>query len=214
MRIAKMEPSERDVQRAMKLIMELGNLLKNIKGGSFPTDLLSTFGELKVFLELRRRFPNSKISFRRKARADISIDMANIEVKTSNLKKEDYGEGFALHIKKCKQHPDASFNHPRRGRIYGDFCYLNYLICVAVNENNLDSPHYYIFSRDELKSIITKIENKSKRFWYAPYRILVPIKPDPKQKGIIYNEFDLELARDGNRFRDKWDKIKIRNSTS
>lgn len=44
----------------------------------------------------------------------------------------------------------------------------------------------------------------------APYRILIPIKPDPKQKGIVYNDFDLGLAKDSNRFKDRWDKIKIK----
>lgn len=162
--------TEMDIQRAIRSIMELGNSLKNIKGGPFPTDLLSTFGELKVFLELKKLFPNSKIRFKRKARADIAIDSVNIEIKTSNFKKEDYGEGygFALHVKKCKQHPEASFDHPKRGKIRGDFCYFDYLICVAVNENDLKNPSFYIFSRDELNSIVPQIKNKSKRFWYGP----------------------------------------------
>lgn len=198
---------EINVQRAINSLVELGRSLKRIKGGPFPTDLLSTLGELTVFLELRKRFSNSK------ARADISINSVNIEVKTSNLKKEEYGKGygFALHIKKCKQHPKASFKHPnpKRGKIQGDFCYLDYLICVALNENDLKNPSFYIFSRDELYSIAPQIENKSKRFWWAPYRILIPIEPDPKQKGIIYNDFDLKLAQDTNRFKNKWDKIEL-----
>lgn len=116
--------TEMDIQRAIRSIIELGNSLKNIKGGPSPTHLLSTFGEFPVYLELKNLFSNSKICFKRKARADIAIDSVNIEIKTSNLKRDQYGEGygFALHVKKCKQHPEAFFNHPRRGRIQGDFC--------------------------------------------------------------------------------------------
>ena len=80
---------EMDVKHAIGLIMKLGNLIRKIERGPFPTDLLSTLGELKVFLELRTLFPKSEISFKRKARADISIDSVNIEIKTSNLKKEE-----------------------------------------------------------------------------------------------------------------------------
>jgi len=202
--------SEEDVRRAINSTIELGNCLKKIKGGPFPTDLLSTFGELKVFLELKKQFPKCEVRFKRKARADISIDSVNIEVKTSNLKKEEYGEGygFALHVKKCKEHPEAFVEHPRRGQIKGDFCYFNYLICVAVNDQYLENPIFYIFSRDELISVKDKIRNKSKRFWFSPYRILVPIKPNPEQKGIIYNDFDLKLASDDNEYKNRWDKIK------
>jgi len=201
---------ETDVQHAICLITELGNSLKKIRGGPFPTDLLSTLGELKVFLELKKRFPNAQVSFKRKARADISVGRVNIEVKTSNLKTDDYGRssyGFALHIKKCKSHPEAFFQHPIRSSIPGDFCYLHYLICVAVDEKNLESPNYYIFSREELNENTHKIENTSKRFWWAPYRILIPVVFDLTENRNHYDDFVLELARDKQRFKDRWDKI-------
>jgi len=85
---------------------------------------------------------------------------------------------------------------------------------VAVNENNLKNPSFYIFSRDVLYSIAPQIENKSKRFWWAPYRMLIPIESDPKQKGVIYNDFDLKLAKDTNRFKNRWDKIEVRMHAS
>jgi hypothetical protein len=202
-----------DIQQAINSLIDLGNMLKKVRGGPFPTSLLSILGELLVFLELKNRFENSKIFSKRKARADISIDSINIEVKTSNFKKEDYGEGygFALHIKKCKKHPEAYFIHPKRGKITGDFCYLDYLVCVTLNESDLTSPSFYLFSREELNSYASQIENKSKRFWYAPYRILIPINPHPKQKGVIYNNFDLMLAKDKTEFKNRWNKIKLVN---
>jgi hypothetical protein len=203
---------EMRVQDAIQSILELGSSLQRIKGGPFPTDLLSTLGELKVFLKLKERFPDSEIRFNRKGRTDISIGSLNIEVKTSNFKREEYGEGygFALHIKKCTKHPTAFFEHQRRGKIQGDLCYLDYLVCVAINNTDLSNPRFYIFSRDELNSLAPKIQNKSRRFWYAPYRVLIPIRPDPEQKGIIYNEFDLTLAKDKGRFKDRWNKIQTR----
>ncbi len=206
--------ADKDILRAINLLTELGTLLKKIRGGTFPTDLLSTFGELKVFLELRKQFPGSKIRFKRKARADISIGSVNIEIKTSNFKKEDYGEGyaFALQIKKCKQHPAASFEHPEKGKISGDLCYLDYLICMAVRESNLKTPDFYIFSVDELNSIAPEIKNKSRRFTSPHYRILIPIKPNPNHKGTFYNDFDLQLVENSS-FKNKWDKINI-NLTS
>jgi len=208
---------EEDVLKAINSIIELGNCLMKIKGGAFPTDLLSTFGELKVFLELKKQFPKCDIRFKRKARADITIDSVNIEVKTSNLKREEYGEGygFALHVKKCNRHPKAFVMHPKRGKIKGDLCYFDYLICVAVDERKLQDPVYYVFSRDELISVKDRIVNKSKRFWWAPYRILIPINPNREQKGIIYNEFDEKLASEARNskkigeFKNRWDKIKV-----
>jgi hypothetical protein len=202
--------TENSIQNVVRQIIELGNSLKELKGGPFPTDLISTLGELQVYLELKKRFPNHKLDFKRKARADISLDSFNIEVKTSNLKKEDYGEGygFALHVKKCKVHPESAFDHRKRKRIPGDLCYLDYLICVATNENDLLNPNYYIFSRDDLNSNASRIVNRSKRFWFAPYRILIPIEPDAKQKGIIYNDFDLRL-RENTMFKNNWRKIKV-----
>ena len=203
-------PAENTIQSIIQKIIELGTSLKKMRGGPFPTDLISTLGELQVYLELETRFPNHKLQFKRKARADISLDKFNFEVKTSNLKKEDYGKGygFALHIKKCKDHPNVGFNHKKRGQINGDFCYLDYLVCVAANEKNLLNPDYYIFSRNELDSKAPKIVNKSPRFWFAPYRILLPIEPDIKQKGKIYDDFDLQLREDA-RFKNNWRKIKV-----
>lgn len=200
---------DKNVESAIRQIVKLGNTLKKIKGGVFPTDLLSTYGELKTCLELRRRYSTEVLQFKGKARADILLGTLNIEVKTSNIKKEDYGEGygFALHIKECRQHPNNHFDHRKRGEIKGDFCYLDYLVCLAVNVNNMFNCDYYIFSRDELEKMATQIENRSTRFWFAPYRILIPIKPDPRQCGIIYNDFDLNLRKDP-RFKNNWSKIK------
>jgi len=205
--------TEMDVQQAICLIRDLGYVLKKIKGGLFSTDLLSTLGELKVFLELKRQFPDSEISFKGKARADILVDGVNIEVKTSNLKREDYGVGygFALHVKKCRRHPQARIEHTRRGPITGDLCYLDYLICVAIDEKNLENPTYYIFSREELNNNAPKLVNKSKRFWWALYRILIPVEPYLIQKGILYNDFYLQLAKDRDKFKDRWDKIEMKN---
>ena len=92
----------------------------------------------------------------------------------------------------------------------GDFCYFDYLVCAAVNENNLETPMFYVFSKSELDSVSSDIENKSKRFWHAPYRILIPVKPDPKHKGVLYKDFDLELAKDRKKYKNRWDKIKIK----
>ena len=51
---------------------------------------------------------------------------------------------------------------------------------------------------------------KGKRFWHSPYRILMPVIPNPTQKGILYDDFDLELAKDKERFKDRWGKIVIK----
>jgi len=202
---------DKEIQRAINQITELGYSLQKIKGGPFPTALLSVYGELIVFSELVKRFPNSNILFKRNARADISVEKMNIEIKTSNFKKEEYGEGYgyALHLKKCKQHPKASFIHPKRGEIIGDFCYFDYLVCVAVNEHNINKPEFYVFSRNEIESNASEIVNRSKRFSHAAYRIIIPINPDPKYKGVFYKDFDLKIAKDRMLYKNRWDKIRM-----
>jgi len=52
------------------------------------------------------------------------------------LKEEGFGKGygFAINLKKCKNHT-GKYNHPSRGEIFGDFCYFDFIVAVSLSDN-------------------------------------------------------------------------------
>jgi len=194
-------------QEAIDAIINLKNAFEKIDQKP-PPYLFGMYGELKVAVELEKRFPNARLEFKSgQSKSDISLiknqKSSHIEVKTSRLKKEWYGEGygFALHVKKCSEHPEAQFLHKKRGKLKGDLCYFNFLVCVCLSENL--KAKYYIFSREELNQNLKDIKNKSSRFSHSPYRIIIPIKPRLEQ----LKTFDIKIYKFPEEYVDRWDRI-------
>jgi hypothetical protein len=195
--------------RMAESIAELRHVFKECSQ-KIPPSLYAIYGELRTAAELEKRFPNAKIDLKGgQSRSDISLLMEgkkliNIEIKTSNLKKEEYGQGygFALDVKKCKEHPSHYFRHKKRGKLAGDLCYFDFLICVCLSKRL--GPRYYIFSRTELNKNPKNILNKSSHYTHYPYRIIIPVDAVSKDVGAFYEKI-YSNPRD---FLDRWDKIK------
>lgn len=176
------------------------------------TPRVADLGEFIVCKQLFDQFKKPKIIYKPHGRCDLILKReacknTMIEVKTSNYKSEDYGTGwgFALNVNKCKKKGHDVFIHTNRGKLKGDFCYFDYLICVILPINfNKFEPNFLIFSRAYLEEHKEEMENKSKRFSYAPYRILLPIKErDPN----LISNFDRYLMKNRDKFGN-WDILK------
>ena len=170
-----------DIKRAIKDIEKLERDLQKLSMRSTP-DIVGFYGELLVWKQLKSKFGGQgyTVSFGSgQSRADIVLakrnTRINIEVKTSRFKDEWYGSGYgaALNIKKCKkkEHWKRFLDHPKRGKVYGDFCYFDYLIFVKLNDD-LTNPKLYIFSQDYLYRHEKNLRNTNKRFSSATHRII------------------------------------------
>jgi hypothetical protein len=199
------------IKCAVKDIEKLDADLRHLGKRSTP-DIIGFYGELLAWQELKIRFERKgyKIGVGHgQTRADIKMEKnnksLNIEVKTSRFKKEWFGEGygFAVNIKKCKIHKPDFFVHPKKGKVYGDFCYFDYLITVSLSED-LKKKEFHIFSRSFFKANEKNLRNRNKRFSSATHRLIF-IKNDNKSNEIT--EFDRRLSRDKNNYK-KWDIIK------
>jgi len=196
--------SDDEVLETLELTIRLGEKMKQIYG-SFPVSLLSKYGELMVYKKLKTKFPGRTIKIRGGARADILLNGSKIEVKTSTV-KERYGKmgwGFALDVKKCRQHPDSSTPHFKRGRSYGDFCYFDCLVCVLTKKSLEEEPDYFIFGRDELWAIEPKIRNTLSRFNRASHSIFI----ERETGGNTWPSFLYGISTET--LRDAWHKIRF-----
>ena len=198
------------IKRAIQDIKKLDFDLRYLGKRATP-DIVGFYGELLVWKELKSRFgwQGYKISIGQgQTRADIKMEKKgtplNIEVKTSRLKKEWFGEGYglAINIKRCKSHKGIIFEHPRKGKIEGDFCYFDYLIAVLLSDD-LKKKEFYIFPKSFFIDNEKELRNRNKRFSSATHR-LVFIKNENQSEEIT--EFDRNLAKNRNKYKN-WEII-------
>ena len=112
-------------------------------GLKLPPGLAGIYGELLVFEKLRDLLGADAIQYDpgQTRRADMRIEKngkkVSLEVKTSRLKDEGFGwwYGAALDIKRCRRHPNATFNHRKKGAVQGDFCYFDFVVFVKLDDN-------------------------------------------------------------------------------
>ncbi len=203
-----------DITRAIKDIEKLELDLHKIGMRSTP-DIVGFYGELLVWKELKSKFDwqGYKIGLGSgQSRADILLTKnnkrINIEVKTSRLKNEWYGSGYgvALNIKKCKnqEHQKRHLIHPKKGEVFGDFCYFDYLVFVKIGDN-LNDPKFYIFSQDYLYKNEESLRNFNKRFSSATHRIIFIQKKKYTQE---ITKLDLIHTKNSKKFQNKWSLIK------
>src|SRR3989344_7497861 len=153
------------------------------EGIKLPPGLVGIYGEILAYQVLKRKLNKrgfDVIYFAGQKGADIQAvkdkNKINIEVKTSRLKEDGFGwwYGAALNIKKCKnlEHAQRFYQHPKKGKIFGDFCYFDYLIFVSLNENFLN-PKFYIIPQNFIWENNKLLRNKIKRFSSITHRIIV-----------------------------------------
>lgn len=184
------------------------------QGMNLPPGLAGVYGELLVYQKLQKIIKNSEykiIFFSQQKNADIQLIKGgkeiNIEVKTSRLKDEGFGNwyGVAVNIKRCRiiEHSKKYHIHPKKGKVVGDFCYFDYIVFVTLNENFL-SPKFYIIPRAFIEKNEELLINTHKRFSSATHRLILSNngempKVDSKQK---------ELIRNTEVFKNKWNLIR------
>lgn len=177
-----------------------------------PPGLAGMYGEILAWKELENEF--TKKGFRVEfgsghSKADIVLmkgnKKINVEVKTSRLKNEGFGTGygFAINLKKCKQHK-KEFIHPRRGKIFGDFCYFDFLVAISLS-NDLKSVSYYVFPRKFISRHEKPLRNKSLQFSSHTHRIIFIEK---EKKSDEVTNFDRKMKKLKNRFKNTWHLIK------
>ncbi|MDP2668485.1 MAG: hypothetical protein Q8P07_01475 [bacterium] len=183
---------------------------------NLPPGLAGMYGEILAYQKLEQLFGKRGYSvkyFSGQKGADIQLvkgkTLINIEVKTSRLKDEGFGlwYGAALNLKSCKkpEHNKLFYLHPKKGKIYGDFCYFDYLIFVALN--NAFKAKFYIIPRNFIEQNKRLLVNKHARFSSSTHRVLIsngkmPTLPDIRiQKNLILQT---------EKFQNCWDIIKIK----
>ncbi len=202
-----------DINRAILDIKKLDVDLRQLGTRATP-DIVGFFGELVAWKELKSKFGwrGFQIQFGSgQSKADIVLvkrdQKINIEIKTSRLKKEQPGivYGYAINIKKCnKPHPKITYDHPKKGKITGDFCYFDYLLLVTLSDD-LDAPKFYIFPRKFLEANEQFLRNKSRRFSSGSHRIIFVEKlEDPEE----ITSFDQRLTKNKKKYQNAWHLIK------
>lgn len=202
-----------DIKRAIKDIEKLEKDLQKLDMHVTP-DVVGFYGELLVWKKLKSEFGWQGCTINLgsgQSRADIVLTKGgsriNIEVKTSRRKNEWYGSGYgaALNIKKCKvkEHKKRFLIHPKKGKVYGDFCYFDYLVFIKLNKD-LTHPRFYIFSQDYLYRNEANLRNTNERFSSATHRIIFI---EEKKKTPEINRLDLFYTKNHTNFLNKWKKI-------
>ncbi len=189
-----------------KLKIDLDNV-----GMKLPPGLAGMYGEISAWKELEKRYHKKGFEVRfgsGASKADIVLvknnEKINIEVKTSRLKDEGFGTGygFAVNIKKCKNHKIA-FEHPKKGKIYGDFCYFDFVLVITLSDNL--EPTFYIFPNEFIKKHEKTLRNRSTRFSSHTHRLLFIEKE--KELNEVTN-FDRKMKKLKNKFKNAWYLIK------
>lgn len=207
--------NDKSIIKVLKDILILEGDLKKIGNKATP-GIAGLYGELLAWKKLRDIFKKKEceVSFGSgQSKADLVIKKGskkiNIEVKTSRLKEEQPGTvyGFAINIKKCskKEHKNVIYNHPKKGKIEGDFCYFDYLFIVTLSED-LSKPRFYIFPRKFLEKNEKQLRNRSKRFSSGSHRIIFVEKMKDAQE--ITNQ-DKWIKKNKKKFENNWNSIKI-----
>lgn len=203
------------IKRAITDIEKLNSDLRCLGKRATP-DIVGFYGELLVWKKLKSLFgwQGYKIKLGQgQSRADIVMEKngerLNIEIKTSRLKHEWFGEGygFAINIKKCTRHRGKLFKHPKKGEIEGDFCYFDYLVAVLLSED-LKKREFRIFHRSFFEDNEKNLRNINKRFSSATHRLIF-IKTDSRSKEIM--KFDRNLVKNKNMHKD-WNMIILKTS--
>ena len=204
---------ENAIEKVLKDILILRDDVKKLNNKVTP-GLAGFYGELLAWKQLRMFFGKQgyHVAFGAGAsKADIVLHKGNkkinIEVKTSRLKREQPGMvyGFAINIKKCKLHPTASYIHPKKGKIKGDFHYFDYLLIVTLSED-LNSPKFYILPRTFLEKNEHSIRNRSKHFSSGSHRVIfIEKEKDPEE----ITSFDRNLTRNKKKYQNAWHLIKF-----
>lgn len=201
-----------DIKRAIRDIEQLNRDLARLGRRATP-DIVGFYGELLVWKELKSRFGWQGYSIdlgQGQTRADVVMiknkKRINIEIKTSRLKKEWHGEGygFALNIKKCELHKHVSFEHPKRGRVDGSFCYFDFLIGVLLSDD-LKTSEFYIFPRSFIEKNEKVLRNTDKRFSSATHRMVFLGTPSDSK---LITRFDRAFIKNKTKFRDNWAAVK------
>jgi len=202
----------KDIKRAIVDIEKLNLDLGRLERRATP-DIVGFYGELLVWKELKSRFERMGYEINLgngQSRADIVMKKGNdtigVEIKTSRLKNEWYGEGYgaALNVKQCGVHSRRFIKHPKRGEVCGDFCYFNYLIFVQLPEN-FKNPKFFIFTRDYLWNNEKQLRNINKRFSSATHRIIF-IKKQKTTPEIT--QLDISHTKNQTKFKNNWSIIK------
>lgn len=192
-----------------KIITDIETIEKDLRviGMKSTPDIVGFYGEVLVWQKLKQQLPDYEISFGSgQSKADIVLrengKKINVEVKTSRLKEEWHGlgYGYALNVKRCTKHLDAFYDHPRRGRISGDFCYFDYLIAVLLSDD-LKEKHFYIFPRELIIKHEKDLRNRNTRFSSATHRMVFLGKT--KETDEI-TSFDKYLAKNKVKFENNW----------
>lgn len=195
-----------------KIITNIETLEKDLRviGMRSTPDIVGFYGELLVWRELKKRFPDYEVEFGSgQSKADIILrkngKRINVEVKTSRLKEEWHGlgYGYALNIKKCKKHADIFYSHPKRGQVPGDFCYFDYLVAVLLSDD-LKKKNFYVFPRDLIIKHEKDLRNRNTRFSSATHRMVFLGKPNQTDE---ITKFDKYLVKHKNKFNN-W-KLKL-----
>lgn len=185
----------------------------NAEGIKLSPNLAGIYGEILAWKKLNEIFSPEgfEVDFGSgQSKADIQLikgrQTINVEIKTSRLKKEWFGEGygFAINIKKCKAHPNASFAHQHRGALLGDFCYFDYLIAVSLLDD-LSRYNFYIFPKSFLLKHEKELRNKNLRFNSSTHRIIFAVKPE-KTKELT--SFDKKLMKENKKYKNAWSLIR------
>ncbi len=198
------EIKQSQIKKIIKDILALRDDVEKI-GHRVSPDIAGFYGELIVLDKLKHFFGPKEYEVKfgsGQSKADIVLvggsKKINIEVKTSRLKEEWFGVGygFAINIKKCKKHK-RSLIHPKRGKVFGDFCYFDYLIAVLLSED-LRTYKLYIFPRNFFEKHEAILRNKNKRFSSATHRLIFPDRRMNKTKEVT--SFDKRFMKSRDRF--------------
>ena len=197
-----------DIKRAIQDIKKLDTDLRKLGTRATP-DIVGFYGELLVWKELRSHlgWKGYQVKFGSgQSKADIVLikngKKIKVEVKTSRLKKEWYGVGygFAINIKKCNQHSDKWVAHAKKEKVYGDFCYFDYMVLVTLSDD-LTEAEFYILPKSFFDKHDEDIRNRSKRFSSATHRIVFieePLNSDD------VTDFDLNFNKTKRKYKDAW----------
>lgn len=191
----------------LKLQADMGK--QNMK---LPPGLAGIYGEILAWKELEPIFKKKgfEVHFGSgSSKADIILTKGNkkikIEVKTSRLKEEQPGlvYGFAINVKKCKEHPSRLVMHPKKGKVNGDFCYFDFLLIVTLSDD-LKKHAYYIIPREYLWNNEQYLRNKSKRFSSGTHRVIFVERMKNKEE---ITSFDKQLTKNRNIYQNAWHLI-------
>ena len=133
--------------------------------------------------------------------------MVPVNQELTLLKEEGFGKGygFAINLKKCKNHT-GKYNHPSRGKIFGDFCYFDFIVAISLSNNLI--PSFYIFPNKFIKDNEKLLRNQSRQFKSHTHRIIF-IEKEKKKKSREITSFDRKMKKLKDKYKNAWHLIKV-----